>query len=111
MMRIHIEALSFDTIIGLLPFEREEPQRVIIDIEADYRYAQGIFIDYAEMASMVTEQIQQKKFELLEDALLHLADQLHQHYPQITRLYIKIGKPDILETCQVALSRVWEFTS
>ena len=35
-MTIHVEALTFDVIIGLLDFERERPQRVIIDIEASY---------------------------------------------------------------------------
>ena len=42
-MTIHIEALSFDVIIGLLDFERVTPQRVIIDIEASYSYSDDDF--------------------------------------------------------------------
>jgi len=33
-MTIHVEALTFDVIIGLLDFERDKPQKVIIDLEA-----------------------------------------------------------------------------
>ena len=37
-MTIHIESLTFETIIGLLDFEKERPQRVIIDLRASYDY-------------------------------------------------------------------------
>ena len=106
-MQIHIEALSFDTIIGLLDFERERPQRVIIDLSAEYDYREGNFIDYAEMVALIKEELQTRRYELLEDALLGIKNLLFATFPQITLLQLKIAKPDIIPGCRVALSHRW----
>lgn len=108
-MTIHIESLSFDAIIGLLDSEREKEQRVIVDIEANYAYEEGVFIDYAEMATVVQEEIKTGRYELLEEALLGLKKRLFETYPKLERMKIKISKPDILPNCRVALSKQWNF--
>ena len=108
-MHIHIDTLTFETIIGLLDFERERAQRVIIDIEASYDYAEQNFINYADMVSDIQSELKEKKYKLLEEALLGLKEKLHTHYPQINTLLIKISKPDILSECSVALSERWKF--
>ena len=69
-MTIHIEALTFNVIIGLLDFERERPQRVIIDLEALYEYSDSEFIDYADMVTLIQNELKEKRYELLEEALL-----------------------------------------
>ena len=71
-MRIHIDALTLDVIIGLLDFEREHTQRVIIDMTADYDYAEENFIDYADIALLIEEELKEKRYTLLEEALLGL---------------------------------------
>lgn len=109
-MTIHIEALTFDTIIGLLDFERERPQKVVVDLEAAYPYKES-FLDYAEIVEMITAHIKQQRYELLEEALLGIKKVLLEHYPQITALKLKISKPDIISECSVALSHSWEFNS
>ena len=106
-MQIHIEALTFDTIIGLLDFERERPQRVIIDLSAEYDYTEGDFIDYAEMVNLIKEEMQTKRYKLLEEALLGIKALLLHTFPQITMLQLKIAKPDIISGCRVALSHRW----
>ena len=108
-MQIHIETLTFDTIIGLLDFERDRPQRVIVDLEASYDYANENFIDYADMVMLIRTELDDKKYELLEEALLGIKDRLTTTYPQLKTLSLKIAKPDILEECSVALSHRWEF--
>ena len=108
-MTIHIEALSFDVIIGLLDFERDKPQRVIIDVEASYMYESKNFIDYADMALLIKNELKQKRYELLEDALLGVKSVLYTTYPQLKSLTLKIAKPDILPECSVALSDSWTF--
>jgi len=108
-MRIHIEALTFDAIIGLLDSERERPQRVVIDLTADYTYNQKNFVDYADIVSLIKETIQTRRYKLLEEALLELKELLHQAFPQIYSLTLKISKPDILPKCTVALSSTWDF--
>ena len=108
-MTIHVEALTFDVIIGLLDFERERPQRVIIDLEASYDYKDDLFIDYAELVASIKEELKVKRYELLENALLGLKGLLYINYPQLQTLSLKISKPDILPECNVSLSKTWNF--
>ncbi len=108
-MTIHIESLTFDTIIGLLDFEREHTQRVVIDLEATYDYTAEDFIDYADLALLVEEKVKQARYMLLEDALTELETLILSSYPQITSLSLKITKPDILSNCVVALSQRWSY--
>ena len=108
-MTIHIEALEFDTIIGLLDFERVKPQRVIINLEAFYTYNNSEFINYADMVTSIKNELLVKKYELLEEALLGLKNSLVSAYPQIKSLKIKLSKPDIMADCSVALSKSWKF--
>jgi dihydroneopterin aldolase len=108
-MNIHIEALEFDVIIGLLDFERDRPQRIIIDLEASYDYTDEEFIDYADMVFLIQKELKGKRYKLLEEALLGVKILLCTTYPQIQTLALKISKPDILPQCSVALSNSWEF--
>lgn len=108
-MTIHIEALTFDVIIGLLDFERDRPQRVIIDLEASYDYKDDVFIDYADLVMKIKNELKVKRYELLENALLGLKELLCTTYPQIQTLVLKISKPDILSECNVSLSKTWNF--
>jgi len=108
-MTIHIDALTFDVIIGLLDFERDKPQSVMVDIEATYNYENQNFIDYADMVTLIQNELKEKRYELLEDALQGIQHILIKKYPQLTSLYIKIAKPTILAHCSVALSQKWKF--
>ncbi|MCD6211814.1 MAG: dihydroneopterin aldolase [Sulfurovum sp.] len=108
-MTIHIDDLQFDVIIGLLDFERDRPQRVIIDLEASYAYSNEDFINYADMVFLIQKELKEKRYELLEEALLGLKERLYTSYPQLKTLKLKIAKPDILKECSVALSHSWEF--
>lgn len=108
-MTIHIEALSFDVIIGLLDFERDKPQRVIINLEASYEYTHDDFIDYADMVDAIQKELKTKRYTLLEDALLGLKEVLYTRHPSLQTLWIKISKPDILPQCTVSLSKSWHF--
>jgi dihydroneopterin aldolase len=108
-MTIHIETLTFDVIIGLLDYERDRPQRVIIDLDASYDYSNENFIDYADIVLLIQKELKEKRYKLLEEALLGIKQILCSTYPQFQTLSLKITKPDILPECSVALSHVWEF--
>ena len=108
-MTIYIDDLQFDVIIGLLDFERDRPQRVIIDLEASYAYSNEDFINYADMVFLIQNELKEKRYKLLEEALLGLKERLYTAYPQLKTLQLKIAKPDILKECSVALSHSWEF--
>ena len=108
-MTIHIEDLTFDVIIGLLDFERDKPQRVIINLKASYDYSDDKFIDYADMALLIQTKLKDERYKLLENALLGLKAVLYTTYPQLKSLTLKISKPDILDECTVSLSKTWNF--
>ena len=108
-MTIHIEDLTFDVIIGLLDFERDKPQRVIVNLEASYEYSDDEFIDYADIVLLIQNELKEKRYTLLENALLGLKDVLYTTYPQLQTLSLKISKPDILPECTVSLSKTWNF--
>jgi len=108
-MTIHIEDLTFDVIIGLLDFEREKPQSVIINLQATYDYSDEQFIDYADIVLLMQNKLKEERYELLENALLGLKKVLYIAYPQLTSLTLKISKPNIIPECTVSLSKTWDF--
>jgi len=108
-MTIHIEALTFDVIIGLLDFERDKPQSVIVNLTANYDYSDDVFIDYADIVILIKNELKLKRYTLLENALLGLKEVIYTTYPQIRTLSLKISKPNIILECNVALSHSWKF--
>ena len=102
-MKIEISDLTFKCIIGILDFERIKKQRVIINISFEYDFSKDFFIDYSEISNLIKTTMKKEKFLLLEDAILHLENLLNNSY-QISNLYIKISKPNILKNCIVSLS-------
>jgi len=103
-MRIHIDNLSFEAILGILPQERRTPQRIIVDVEIDYDYRDNAFIDYADVCDLIRTHMQTKRFRLIEEALESLHTLLSSRYRAIKTLHIKISKPDILPDATVAVS-------
>jgi len=106
-MTIHIESLTFDTIIGILDFERITPQSVIVDMVLDYVYENNNYINYADLILLIEKQMNEKKYELLETAIEELRENIILKYPQITKLNLKITKPNIINNAKVALSSSW----
>ena len=104
-MRIHINDLCFEAILGLLPKERQTPQRICVEAEIDYDYTQNNFLDYAKVAEDIKNHLCITRYELIEEALLGLETILHDTYPNIKQLHIKITKPDILSSCKVSVSK------
>lgn len=102
-MKIHINDLSFKCIIGILDFERIKKQKVVIDLSFEYEFSKDKFINYAEVSELIKTTMKKEKFLLLEDAILHIENLLNQTY-EISNLYIKISKPNILTNCIVSLS-------
>ena len=106
-MTIHIEAHTFETIIGILDFERVTPQKVVVDAKITYAYRENQFINYAEVISMIESQMHNGKYELLETALLELNEKITLKFPKIEQIYLKISKPNIMNNANVALSNSW----
>ena len=110
-MKIFIEDLTFTCIIGILEHERQNPQEVILNIEIEYDFKDNDFINYAEVAQIIKNIMQSKKFLLIEDALQDLKVQLKNKFSKINTLYLKITKPSILPDCTVSVSETTKFDS
>jgi len=109
-MIITIEDLKFQTIIGILDFERKNEQDVIINLEITYSFKDE-FINYAEVAELIKTTMKNKKFLLIEDALLNLSQILKENFSTIEKLYLKITKPSILPDCKVSVAENYTFIS
>ena len=102
MLKIHIQDLTFECIIGILPKERETAQKVVVNILFEYSYKnKSDFIDYVKIATLAEKIMKDKKFELLEDAVLHIKQTLLKQF-KIQNIDIKISKPNILNNCAVS---------
>ena len=102
-MKVSIKNLTFDCIIGILDFERQKEQKVIVNISFKYKFENsGEFIDYSKVAKSVEKILKREKFELLEDAIIFLEKYLNTKH-KIKKLKIEISKPNILTNCIVSL--------
>ena len=104
MLKVNIEDLRFSCIIGILDFEREEEQEVIINLSFEYYFDEdrSNFIDYSKVASYVEESMKENKFMLIEDAILSIRKNLKETYA-MENLKIKIAKPNIMKNCIVSV--------
>jgi dihydroneopterin aldolase len=93
-------------IIGLLDFEREHEQTIIVNLQADYEY-ENSFVNYAEIVNLIETHLKQEKYELLESAIEGLKNVIFKQFGSLKRLTIKINKPDIINNCSVGLSGHW----
>ena len=107
-MTIYIEDLKFQCIIGILDFEREKAQDVILNLTINYEYKDE-FINYADVVNIVKSSMIENKFLLIEDALSDLSKTLQKEFPRINTLYLKITKPSILPDCKVSVSDIFNF--
>ena len=104
-MNVCIQNLTFKTIIGILPFERDTKQKVILSISFKYEFNKKNkdFISYADVSNMAKAIMKKEKFLLIEDAIIYLEKILSKEF-NINKLKIKITKPDILKDCTVSVS-------
>jgi len=102
-MKIKINKLTFKCIIGILPFERESEQTVIINLSFKYKFKDNVFINYADIVSYLEKTMKKQKFLLIEDALLHIKNHLNSNY-QIKQIKLSIAKPNILDNCEVSVT-------
>ncbi len=101
-MKIYINDLTFETIVGVLKIERITPQKVIIDVECEYNYNTK-YLNYAEIIKLIQNRMIEQKYEILEVALIDLTRLLKENFKNITSLKIKIIKPDIIKNAKVAV--------
>lgn len=109
-MQIIIENLTFETIVGILEKERHAPQKVILHVKISYDYLGDNVIDYANISTFLETEMNQMHYLLLEDALTDLSQKLKILYPQMSKIKLKIFKPDILPNTMAGVSHTVDYT-
>jgi len=104
MLKININNLEVECIIGITEEERNTPQKVIVDVTLTYFYEkkEKKYIDYVKVVELITNILKEKEFELLEDAILYIRKAIKSNF-FIKDLNLKITKPQILNNCIVSV--------
>ncbi|NHA47478.1 dihydroneopterin aldolase [Helicobacter pylori] len=102
---VHIHNFVFETILGILEFERLKPQKISVDLDLFYtELPNKAYLDYMEIQELIQKMMQEKQYLLIEDALKDLSHVLKTHYKEISELFLKISKLEISPNSQVGAS-------
>ncbi|KHL80163.1 dihydroneopterin aldolase [Helicobacter pylori] len=102
---VHIHNLVFETILGILEFERLKPQKISVDLDLFCtQLPNKAYLDYMEIQELIQKMMQEKQYLLIEDALKDLSHVLKTRYSGISELYLKISKLEISPNSQVGAS-------
>ncbi|MCQ2765731.1 FolB domain-containing protein [Helicobacter pylori] len=102
---VHIHNLVFETILGILEFERLKPQKISVNVDLFYtQLPSKAYLDYMEIQELIQKMMREKQYLLIEDALKDLSQILKTHYKEITELFLKISKLEISPNSQVGAS-------
>ena len=92
MISVFVDNLEFDTIIGLLDFERVNSQKICVSME----FEACEFVDYATVCEITQREFNENKFYKVEDALEYFAIKFKATYPSLTKFYMNISKIEIV---------------
>ncbi|MDW3558174.1 FolB domain-containing protein [Helicobacter pylori] len=102
---VHIHNLVFETILGILEFERLKPQKISVDLDLFYtQLPNKAYLDYMEIQEIIQNTMREKQYLLIEDALKDLSQILKTRYSEISELFLKISKLEISPNSQVGAS-------
>ncbi|MGN8514873.1 FolB domain-containing protein [Helicobacter pylori] len=102
---VHVYNFVFETILGILEFERLKPQKISVDLDLFYtELPNKAYLDYMEIQEIIQNTMREKQYLLIEDALKDLIQILKTRYKEISELYLKISKLEISPNSQVGAS-------
>ena len=100
---IRIHDLKISCIIGVYPRERVtlQPLFLDIDMEIDIRQAAKTenvrdTVDYAGVAQMLTNLVQDKKFKLIESVAVQSCDLIMSIYTNVIFCRVQVRKPEAM---------------
>ncbi|WQX79638.1 FolB domain-containing protein [Helicobacter pylori] len=102
---VHIHNFVFETILGILEFERLKTQKISVDLDLFYtQLPDKTYLDYIKIQELIQKMMQEKQYLLIEDALKDLSHALKTRYKEISELFLKISKLEISPNSQVGAS-------
>ena len=106
---IVLKNLKIETILGLLPHEREKKQCIFIDLSLKYDFSKARKSDdisstlcYAEIAKLLEKKTISLKSFLLESLVFSLTDLLFKFNKCIKKVEIVAKKPAAIENAEYA---------
>lgn len=104
---VSIEQLAVRCIIGDLPRERKIMQEIMLDVRMvlDFSYFKdkddlSDTVNYVELASVLSESIQSKRYRLIETLVYNEVNSLLERFPKIYKLSIKVTKTGCVPDAQ-----------
>ncbi|MCQ2106082.1 MAG: dihydroneopterin aldolase [Fibrobacter sp.] len=111
--KISIRDLTFNCIIGTLPFERENEQPIVLNVNLwlDFTLAArnedlAHSIDYAQLAEDLKGFIRLSCFQLEETLVVETAKYILSHYPKADAVEVSVRKPLAIPDCAGAESSI-----
>lgn len=98
-----IEAFKLKVTIGILDFEKQIPQEVLIEGKITYEYSKQDFVDYIEVKNIIKKLLETSQYGLLEDALLDIIYHLKNKFNTIINIELEIKKLNIDPDCIVGV--------
>ena len=109
LYHIKILELEINCIIGFLPFERENPQRLFFDVSLEVRNALnldndeiGHTIDYVEIADLIQKTAKDGRYNLVETCVIAVARKIQQKYPPVAKIKLEARKPGAIASATCA---------
>lgn len=101
-MKILINNLKTEAIIGCYDYERDQKQPLVINLELElgnWSYPDELAhtVSYDELCQLIRELTQASKFLLLESLAHYLVNELFTRYSQIKHINVNISKPDVCD--------------
>lgn len=100
---ICIENLKLRAIIGILEKERVESQEIIAWCFIEYEKCEVEFINYAKVSKMIENMLVKNRYNLIEDALDDIINNITNSFNGVKTIRLKLAKPEILDNCVVAV--------
>ncbi len=104
--RIIFSQLALDARIGILEHELRATQPLHIDVEIDVDITQPVrdqnihtVLDYRLLRNAIVEQCTHAHVNLLETLTEQVAARLFNEFPDISRVKLRIGKPNAFSDC------------
>ncbi|WP_273404673.1 dihydroneopterin aldolase [Campylobacter avium] len=99
--KLKIKDLEFETIIGILDFEREKKQRIVLNADFLYEFSKEI-LDYRLLREFLLKAFEQN-FDTLENALMYFKENIPKNFNNIRYFNIQLSKTQIFTDCVVSV--------
>jgi len=101
---ITIKDLTLDVVIGVLKEERSKRQRVIVNANIEYDLEEH-FLDYVQVVEAISNLLEYKLYDTLENAIDGIIKALKVDFPEITKINLQIQKPEVFNNALIGLSK------